>query len=57
MLYKRYRDNIQKLIDNRLELLVRGTCNKEVLEIESYNKYLEELKQIKKDLSPRHLIH
>ena len=44
MSYKQYRDDIQKLIDNRLELLVLGPWNKEVLEIESYNKYLEKLK-------------
>ena len=44
MSYKQYRDDIQQLIDNRLELLVLGTWNKEVLETESYNKYLEKLK-------------
>ena len=44
MSYKKYIDDIQQLIDNRLELLVLGTWNKEVLEIESYNKYLEKLK-------------
>ena len=44
MSYKQYRDDIQQLIDNRLELLVNGTWNKEVLETESYNKYLEKLK-------------
>ena len=37
-------DREQPDIDNRLELLVRGTWNNEVLEIESYNKYLEKLK-------------
>ena len=34
MSYKQYRDDIQKLIDNRLELLVLGTWNKEVLDKE-----------------------